>query len=24
VKNATMPMLDDLGQLWFEVMDWDA
>jgi predicted N-acetyltransferase YhbS len=24
VKNATMPMLDDLGQLWFEVMDWNA
>jgi hypothetical protein len=22
VKNATMPMLDGLGELWFEVMRW--
>ena len=22
VKNATMPMLDRLGELWFEVMRW--
>jgi hypothetical protein len=24
VKNATMPMLDGLGELWFEVMDWSG
>lgn len=24
VKNATMPMLDGLGDLWFEVMEWDG
>lgn len=24
VKNATMTMLDGLGELWFEVMEWDG